>query len=195
MKTIKINLYKFEELSNKAKQNSIKSHQDINVDCEWWDFIFEDWTSKLEALGYNKSEIMFNGFGSQGDGASFTTDSIDLWTFIKAHKLINKYKSLKKWIDLEEVTCGIVRIDNHYFHAYSVTADMEATFDSLEAKGSLLTQLEAEINEQTIKHAKELYKELNDSYDYLTSDEQISETLIANDYYFLKEGGQIQNTV
>lgn len=36
------NLYKYEELTEKAKQKAIDKNYDINVDYEWWDTVYED---------------------------------------------------------------------------------------------------------------------------------------------------------
>lgn len=40
METITLNLYKFSELSEDAKKKAIEKHLYINVDHEWWDFIY-----------------------------------------------------------------------------------------------------------------------------------------------------------
>ena len=42
MRTIEINVLKFDELSEKAKENAIEYFSNINVDHEWWDFVNDD---------------------------------------------------------------------------------------------------------------------------------------------------------
>lgn len=42
MKTITINLYSFEELSEEAKQKAIEELSDINTDYNWWESTYED---------------------------------------------------------------------------------------------------------------------------------------------------------
>lgn len=42
MKTKTINLYEFDELSEDAKEKALQNLWDINVDHEWWDYIYED---------------------------------------------------------------------------------------------------------------------------------------------------------
>jgi hypothetical protein len=42
MKTIEVTLYKFDELTEKAKEKAIKNYFDINIDHEWWDSIYYD---------------------------------------------------------------------------------------------------------------------------------------------------------
>jgi hypothetical protein len=42
MKTIKINLYQFEELGEQAKEKAVEKLYDINVNHVWWDFVYDD---------------------------------------------------------------------------------------------------------------------------------------------------------
>ena len=42
MRTINVNLYQFDELSDVAKQEAITELYDINIDHNWWKFIYED---------------------------------------------------------------------------------------------------------------------------------------------------------
>jgi len=42
MKTITINLYEFNELSEKAQRHALNKMWDINIDYEWWDWTYED---------------------------------------------------------------------------------------------------------------------------------------------------------
>ena len=42
MKTIQINLYKFDELPEEAQRAALDKYADINVDHDWWDSTYED---------------------------------------------------------------------------------------------------------------------------------------------------------
>ena len=42
MKTITINLYEFNELSEKAQRPAMDKLMNINIDNDWWDFAYED---------------------------------------------------------------------------------------------------------------------------------------------------------
>ena len=42
MRIIETKVYKFEELSEEGKEKAVNNLSDINVDHEWWDFIYED---------------------------------------------------------------------------------------------------------------------------------------------------------
>lgn len=40
--TIEKTAYKFAELSEMAKQKALESLYDLNVDYDWWDYIYDD---------------------------------------------------------------------------------------------------------------------------------------------------------
>jgi len=42
MKTILINLYEYDELSEEARERAIEKLCDINIDHEWWDYVYDD---------------------------------------------------------------------------------------------------------------------------------------------------------
>ena len=42
MKTLEINIYQFNELSEVAKQNAINEFSNINTDFNWWEFTYMD---------------------------------------------------------------------------------------------------------------------------------------------------------
>lgn len=71
MRTIKTTVYTFDELSDEAKQSAIDNNRDINIDYEWWDYIYNDTIEIGKILGIDITNIYFSGFSSQGDGACF----------------------------------------------------------------------------------------------------------------------------
>ena len=52
MRTIETVVYNFDELSEEAKKKAIESMADINVDYEWYEFIYE-FDKELDTLEYN----------------------------------------------------------------------------------------------------------------------------------------------
>lgn len=66
-----------------------------------------------------------------------------------------------------------VRHRGHYYHAYSRNVNTD-----------LPEEQEKLIDQQYLELCHWLYKELEQAYDYLTSDEMVAETLVANDYHF-----------
>lgn len=77
MKTIEVNIYKFSELSERAKQTAINNLSNINTDLEWWECIYED---------ANEIGLKINGFDlDRGNGCSgyLTEDFMRVITLIR----------------------------------------------------------------------------------------------------------------
>ncbi|MFA7254446.1 MAG: hypothetical protein WC107_07930 [Patescibacteria group bacterium] len=64
-------VYKFDELSESAKQKAIEDYRQDGFYYEWWDAVYEDARQIGEILGIEIDNIYFSGFSSQGDGACF----------------------------------------------------------------------------------------------------------------------------
>lgn len=73
---------KFEELTEEEQKRAIEENSDLLVYDEWYDWVIYDFQEELETLGISDTEVNFSGFYSQGDGASFTSKSIDTNTFL-----------------------------------------------------------------------------------------------------------------
>jgi len=174
MKTKTINLYEFDELSDKAKQKAIEGLNDINVDHEWWDFIFEDAKSigliidsfdterycngRLEVSLSECCDLITKNHGEQCDTYKTAKGFENQWG-----ELVKKYSD---GINTDEVAEG-----NEY--------DFDNDADELEAE---FTQ--ALLEDYRIILRKE--------YEYLTSKEAIIETIKANEYTFT-ENGELEN--
>lgn len=78
MKTItkQYQVFSYDELTEEGKAAAIEKLYDLNVDHEWYDLDY--YNEKLEAIGFINPEISFSGFCSQGDGASFVCNYVDL---------------------------------------------------------------------------------------------------------------------
>ena len=157
---------------------------------DWHEYIIEDWTEKLEALGYEDPEIMFSGFWCQGDGAGFTP-RYDIDKFVDNNKpliiqwlfpkITDGIDDLKNWLSI-----FITHTGNYYHkHSYNLNIDVEGepefiTEDKLE---EIATELECILEEQRLELCNEIYEDLQIEYEYLTSDEYIKEWLIGNDLW------------
>jgi len=94
MKTIKINLYKFNELSEDAQEKAIETNYDINVSFDWWEHTYED----AERIG-----AKINGFGLDRDQhceLQLTDDFKNvLQNIIKEHgEICNTHKIAKMYL-------------------------------------------------------------------------------------------------
>ena len=194
-----INLYQYSELSEKAKEKVLSDLHNINTDYDWYDFIFDDFMEKCENLGITVkySDIEFSGFWSQGDGACFTTNFIDIRKIIEVLKIEFRNDFLKNlFIDYFD-TYKIIKLSNYYSHEYTVAVHYEDEFnynhggsykriaDYLESKGE---EIENKLESLKNQLCSKLYSDLQEEYEYLTSEEAIIETIEANEYEFTEEG-------
>lgn len=206
MKQYTINTYEFDELSDEAKEKAIQEMLDINVGgFDWWEFTLDDRKEELQEMGIDNADISFSGFWSQGDGASFTTIRIDLI------KLIDSLGLETAFIDLyTAILCGnidytarINRIDNHYSHAYTAKLvlddfnyfnddlyeeDEDAYYEQYRYYEDLFDKLEKELEYWRIDYCRKIYRQLEDEFTYLTSEEVVIETIRANQYEFNEDG-------
>jgi hypothetical protein len=184
MRTVRTKVYKFEELSDEAKQVAIDNNRDINTDYEWWNPMFEGFTELLEKQGFYETEIYFSGFYSQGDGACFD-GKVDALKFAES---INE-KRVARLIDagiLEGFTIEKTSFSNHYSH--EKTRYVDVWREDRKNIDRVLVSMCEEIEEKRLSLSKQIYNDLYKAYEELQSDEFISGTLIVNEYEFLSNG-------
>ncbi len=208
MKTRTIKIYSYSELSDDAKEvavSYVQNRLDSWVLDDWYYFIYEDFVREVKRQGIEIGtkhdgkvpSIYWTGFWSQGDGASFE-GSVDLLEYMKFHKLGNDYRKLYNFIK-SYGGGATIKQSGHYVHEYtmSVTVDLD-TYDfeyggdySTYEVNQLATQtneLEKHLGETVISLAKDLYKDLQREWEYITSSEYIAEELTEGGYEFLESG-------
>jgi len=124
--------YEIHELSKASKKAAIEeikrmdSFAEQDVDLDW---VIENETEDLEALGLDNVEIAFTGFWSQGDGASFIGRVNDIPAFIKTIGITDEIlpKALEAFEEVYEME--IVRTDSRYFHENTVRFEIEEMDD------------------------------------------------------------------
>ena len=207
MKTIKLDLYEFEELSAEAKERAIIKHRDFNLIPLWWDFVYDDFVNLCIYLGVavDKDSISFDGFYSQGDGSGFNAD-----VNIVALKNAVENQSWKEYAPNEQFNFQPLGIDRRVMgliekggiqlqpriinsnRGKGVIADMggypargprfhDYIYGEIDALEASLKCVADELN-------KFLYKSLEREYDHLTSDGVVAEALTANEIPFTADG-------
>lgn len=201
--------FKFSELSPEAQDHAIEKLYDINVDYQdWHEYILDYWQDeKLPELGFTgTNKIYYSGFWSQGDGAMFEADELDLLKFMQVNHLANTFRRIYYWIKNHglSVYCK-VRQYGHYYHELSFTLDFEIEdlcnyidpagdnysakqqkqIDSFETECS---EFEDYLKEKLADINHDIYRSLEQEYEYLTSREQIIDTIECNDYDFFETG-------
>lgn len=174
----------------------IEKHRDINVGHEWWDSVYDMWAEKLIEKGIEPNEFRFTGFYSQGDGASFE-GNLNLLQFLKAHNLTTEYPAATFFADDQLHAC-LFRGFNRYCHEHTI--EISTTFDEYndyaedDLRHEVYNTMRDELNDETPDleetlidicrgYMRALYSDLRTEYEYLTSDEAVWETIVANDLH------------
>lgn len=177
-----------EELKNKILENN----RYMNVDHEWEDGIFEYWKDKLESIGFNNPKIEYYGFYSQGDGASFTCDSIDIKKFVENNNDFSKREKniLNTLYDYGYIEASVKRTNFHYSHENSTSlfyydGDLKADWVHIQ---KIVDKLRNDLRSKRLRLSIDIYNDLKECYEDLTSDNAILETIEANNYEFDEDG-------
>lgn len=190
MKTRNITIYAFQELSPEAKEKAINNHRDWNIEgSEWWDCVFDDAKEIASLMGIEIDKIYFSGFWSQGDGASYTGSfrhAKGSVAGVKAyapldmelHRIADEIQKLQARSFYS--ASGTIYQRGHYYH--EMTMHLSPGY---EIKGQFV---ESDWLEVLRDFARWIYRRLEREHDYLTSDEAIAESLIANEREFDEEG-------
>lgn len=196
-------IYNIEDVKNNEdlREKILEKYRTINVNYEGWhDYMIEDFKSELENLGYSDVVVSYEGFWSQGDGASF----IGLLSFNE-----DVFKRLyPEWNNLRPSIKDII-MDNfdeakivrnswlHYVHSGTIESQLNTY--RIDNTVYYHTRIEKKVNEvlNTIKEnldieikrlSDDLYDRLRDEYYHLIEDEQVLETLEINEYEFTEDG-------
>ena len=163
MKTVEINLYKFSELSEEAKEKVLQSFSNINTDSDWWDGVYDDAANiGLTLTEFDLDKMYVKGHINYSNSAAETAETI-----LSEHgKDCETYKTAKSFLsDLDALTGQYPNIEDC----------PEDVIESLE--------------DDFIQSLLEDYRIiLHHEYEYLTSKEAIIETIEANDYDFTEDG-------
>lgn len=179
----------------------IDKYRDVQVDYDdWCDFVLEGFKERMLAIGIEADRIYYSGFWSQGDGACFEGRVVD-WDKYLRHLGIEDpilidaaennwhYKWTHSGYYYHEYSVsyddGMYVPDNPYTERWNDAASDEDVFrgsvwDATMAQYDLL-ELNEKIQEDLRDHMRDLYRQLEQEYGYLTSDEVVVEWMQAND--------------
>ena len=181
-------VYELDEVKDKA----IEKNRFINVEFDdWHDILILEWKEKLEKAGFENPKIYFSGFCSQSDGACFDCNSLDVSRLLKNLDFTDAQKARILEIQ-DDFSVSIEKngYSNHYSHEKTryICSDSFHIEDVKDEK--MLEVFFWEIEKIRLDFCYKIYRDLNEEYDYLTSDSAVYDTLKANEYYF-EESGEI----
>jgi len=195
--------------TEKAVQKARQWLQEAHTDGRWYDAVYDCWKEALEQIGFCEPEISFCGFWAQGDGASFTAriDIAKLADFLATpiapkdcieqedfrpwivHKCGRKATDAKYrrlagigcWLDKPEVK----RTSSHYCHERTCEVSLTVYGDHrCPSVDKLLRQFTNDAEALRLALCRAIYGDLEDEYEYLTSDPALLELASGNDYVF-----------
>lgn len=195
---------RFDALPERLRDKILDEHRHWNVDhIEWWEGVYDQFKHDMDEIGIEVERMYFSGFWSQGDGACFQGRVFDWELFLQSlgYSEPALIAHAVKHFKFEVAHSG------HYYHENCTSFGSEIPLPrhdededfiddySPHERGSLQeavwmallnnTYLEEsfsnEFTEAFKDHMRDLYKRLEEEYDYLTSDEAILDSLEAND--------------
>jgi hypothetical protein len=129
-------------ITKRAVDRAIDWIRDGQCEGDWYDCEYAEWKETLAKIGFEKPDISFSGFSTQGSGASFTaewTDLSKLAAFMtnpesaglepfaleaiewKGDKRYSRLKWIAEFID--GPTCK--RTSSHYVHEHTCTIEAD----------------------------------------------------------------------
>ena len=206
MRELKVtyNVYTFEELPEHIQDKLIENERELQS-SDWDQFfsrdVLDDWVTRLEEQGFNSPDINYSGFWSQGDGASFTTDSIDLIKLCDYLELwpTGKEKTYRSLLENLSYTTYLKRTNHHYYHERSTTfyCHVDWQWGHTTAQNALdkfFQDIEPLIDEHIVDMGIAIYRDLRKDYEAYATEEYARQQLIELDREYIvdKDGDYIK---
>jgi len=174
MRVIETKVYQFKELSDEAKEKALEWGTCLNVDHDWWEFIYED-----------AAQV----------GIKLTEFDIDRGSYCKGELMEGAPEVARKLVENHGEKCATYMTAKTFLYEYDklvekhsdgkqkdrVSEDNEYEFD----------QDAEELEEEFVKNiCGDYLKMLRNEYEYRSSEEAIIETIEANEYEFEEDGSR-----
>lgn len=187
----------------KYSQEILDKYRDINVDFgDWSDSVIENFKERVLEYGVDCERVYYTGFYSQGDGACFNGQVVDLDKFMKA--MGASWDDYPRTLDVlkklgEDIHISWKHSGSNYYHENTLSFDIEydRMEDSLswddpellhEAAQAIDKAADAEyqVLAEDVRSfvqglCKDLYTRLQNEHEYLTSDEAVAEAIEVNE--------------
>lgn len=201
-------VYSFKELIDGKKAGVEKVRLTLQLralNSSWDEDVIEDWKTALSQIGFEDAEIMYSGFATQGDGASFTAslnteklfwfltneiipkecientertgDQEDWLPYVVYHlRRQDIYEDFKALGEhLENITGRVVRSRDIYCHESTCSVEWDFYNDYPEELEPLMDKFEKAIEELRYDLCKVIYEKLEKQHDWTIDDEQLLE--------------------
>lgn len=176
---------RFIDMTAEQKEKVLEKNRYMCVDDSWWyQSNIEEAEEELESIGFKDAEISFSGFASQGGGASFTTKNVDIEKVLRHSKIWSKFRPIHGHIRDGGFTVEIYRFSNHYVHENTIGCNETYYGDFTDKQFDMVSNVAEHLKEVAQTYSRKIYRELEETYNDMTSDEYISEHIEINDYDF-----------
>ena len=187
-------------VADETRQELLEKYHDINVDHDWWDCVYEQFKEDMHEKGIEVVTPYFSGFWSQGDGACFegVVPVSRVTDFLREHELDERYPSAVFFADNADLRIESYKITHHYCHENTVSVRVNDFIANPYDEGSTRYELYEAMQEQfeldfaefkldcediLKSYMRDLYRRLYKEYEYLTSEEAVWDTIVANDLH------------
>ena len=183
---VRLKMSAFNDLNVEEKQRMIGRSREVLVQEEWWINVYDDAKICGALMGIDIDEIYFSGFASQGDGANFTGHYSYKKESIKKIKEYAPTDAILHQIAIElsqvqKPTCygldATIGRQGHYSHEHSTIITITDIHNEVPPSYERQTALSTTLRDFMCW----IYSSLEKEYNYLTSDEVVSDWL-ANNY-------------
>ena len=178
---VQITLFTFDELPEESQQKLIEGfQQDYEPD---YSIVYDEFIIDMsEQYGSNikEDDILWSGFWSQGDGASFVCefDEEVIFPILKKRSLMGHQVQQLEELGVKLRHASSIRQPSHYVHENTVHGYL--IFDvpgGKEFDVEIANALEAELTGIIRDSCKDLYRRLESYYDEETEDEAIKQRI------------------
>jgi hypothetical protein len=188
-------LYTFDELEPCAKEKAREWYREGALDHDWWDAVYEDAKQCGAIIGIEIDRIYFSGFSSQGDGACFEGSysyakgaakaiSQHAPQDVELHRIADELQALQR-ANFYRLSARM-KHSGHYSHSGCMSVDV----DDSETRREGWLEVEQAVTQLMRDFADWIYRQLETEHDWLNADEQVDDSIRANEYTFDAEGNR-----
>lgn len=195
-------VYQYSELSEQAKEKAREWYREGASDYEWWDATYEDAKTIGKFLGWEIDKIYFSGFSSQGDGACFEGNWLPgnvnvegLEEYVTDDELSRIGKDFAKLVNALSLNRKLARLEGNAFdESPGASVRNKGYYSHSGCTNFQVSDMDGEQEHALIDASRALmdwiYRQLEKEYDWLNADEQVAESIIANEYDFDEDGNR-----
>lgn len=170
--------YKFEEFTQKIKDRIFQEW--LDTESSYFEIDNDYYIEHLAEYGFNNATIYWSGFNSQGDGACFEIESFDFNKYFEKteYKISDNEKDI-----VNENMVGIIISHGRYNHEHSKQFDIESYCND-EYHNKILVEIKEAIEKTRLDLSKEIYKSIENEYNYNISIERFLEYIKDNNIQY-----------